>query len=621
MFKLLKFLRPYLWHCLFLVLATGLQVYSTLRLPALMSEVINDGITASDSSVLTGIALQMLGLTLVGALGSIVSSFLSAFIGANFSRDLRAAVFAKVLSFDISSIHKFSTASLITRTNGDVGEVQRTITMMLSMMLRAPLFCILGLVMAFRTAANMTWIIALSVTILIVIISIIITLVLPKFSVYQKLVDRLTAITRENLTGLRVIRAFNNQKLEQKKFERTNREMLKTIIFLDRIMELIDPIMTAIFNGATLLVYIVGISYLETDISYLGNTLAFSQYVTHITMSFFMLSILFVTIPRANVSARRINEVLEAKPSVKWPERTSGTPAKTASVEFKNVSFRYGKAEEEVLSNITFRAEEGTTTAFIGSTGSGKSTLINLIPRFYDVSSGEILVDNINVKDYSKSDLMSKIGLVPQKGVLFAGTVKSNIKFGAPNATDEEVESAAKISESYEFIENLPKKFDSHISQGGTNVSGGQKQRLSIARAIAKNPDIYIFDDSFSALDMKTDQKVRENLKMITKNSVVLIVAQRISTIKNADQIVVLNQGRLVGKGTHSELLRSCEVYREIAESQFSPKEYETELEKAGAVETLKKSESDSSLKKTLKNAKSSDESLKDPEILRKEAI
>ena len=424
----------------------------------------------------------------------------------------------------------------------------------------------------------MGWIIWIGAAAILGSVVLVMSLVMPKFKIFQTLVDKVTLLTRENLTGLRVIRAFNNQDLEKKKFVKTNDVLTKLLIYIDKILELQNPLINIIFNGTTLLCSWVGISLLTKDFAYLGNMAAFAQYVSHVMISFLMMSMLFVMLPRANVSAHRINDVLKKVPKIRWREATNGVPDKVPSVEFKKVDFKYPGASDKVLDDISFKAVAGETTAFIGSTGSGKSTLINLVPRFYEATSGKILINGIPVGDYEKKDLMKRIGFVPQRGVLFAGTVKSNIKFGAPNATDEQVMKAAEIAQAKNFIEKLPDKYNARIAQGGTNVSGGQKQRLSIARAICKKPDIFVFDDSFSALDMKTDKKLREALREITADAVVLIVAQRISTIKDADQIVVLNNGKVVGKGEHLELLNSCEVYREIVKSQLSDKEYKAEL-------------------------------------------
>ena len=581
MLKLFRYLKPYWWQVIILLLSITLQVYCTLSLPSLMADIINHGIIPQNTAEIWRLGGLMIALALVSAFGALISSYFSARIGAYFSRDLRAAVFTKVLQFNLSNADDFSTASLINRTTNDINQVQQTITMIMSLMLRAPLFCIIALIKAFETVPNMTWIIVVAILAILCLVVTIMSLVIPKFKIFQKVIDKITLLTRENLTGLRVIRAFNNQKLEQKKFNEANTELTKLILFIDKILELQNPMINIIFNGTTLLCFWVGISLLPTDSEIIGKIPAFAEYVTHVMISFLMLSILFVMLPRANVSANRINEVLKTKIKIHWPKQTNGEVSATPSVEFKNVDFSYDEAEEKVLSNISFAANAGETTAIVGSTGCGKSTLINLIPRFYEPTAGEILVDGLSIKNFAKDDLIKRIGFVPQRGVLFSGTIKSNIAFGAPKASMEDIVEAAKISQSKEFIEKFPDAYDAHIAQGGTNVSGGQKQRLSIARAICKKPEIFIFDDSFSALDMKTDKKLRSALKPITKNSVVLIVAQRISTIKDAEQIIVLDKGKIVGKGTHFELLNNCKVYQEIVRSQFSEAEFENELKEA----------------------------------------
>ncbi|MDO4742201.1 MAG: ABC transporter ATP-binding protein [Candidatus Saccharibacteria bacterium] len=582
MLRLLRFLKPYWWQVLILLIATIGQVYATLELPSLMAHIINDGIVPGNIDYIWQVGLAMLGLALISAVTSLISSYFSAQIGAGFARDLRAAVFEKVLSLNILDLKDFSTASLITRTTNDVNQVQTAMLMILSMMLRAPLFCIISIILAIRTAPDMSWIILVGAAAILGSVALIMSLVIPKFKIFQNLVDKVTLLTRENLTGLRVIRAFNNEALEKKKFMKTNDALTRLLIFIDKILELQNPLINIIFNGTTLLCSWVGISLLNKDFAYLGNMSAFAQYVTHVMMSFLMLSMLFVTLPRANVSAHRIDDVLDKIPKIRWKKQTNGIPDKSPSVEFKNVSFRYPAAAEKVLDDISFKAVAGQTTAFIGSTGSGKSTLINLVPRFYEITSGEVLINGVSVKEYEKTDLIRRIGLVPQRGILFSGTIESNIKFGAPLASDEQMKRAAEIAQAKGFIERLPDKYSTRIAQGGANVSGGQKQRLSIARAICKNPDIFIFDDAFSALDMKTDRKLREALLEVTRESVVLIVAQRINTIKDADQIIVLNDGKVAGRGKHFELLNSCQVYREIVKSQLSDKEYADELKMAG---------------------------------------
>lgn len=613
MFKLLKYLKPYWPQVIILLASVAVQTWSTLMLPALMADIVNDAIAVGDTGKIWSIGAQMLGYTLATALGAFLSSLFSARLGTAVARDLRKGVFKKILSFSITEIDKFSTTSLITRTTNDIAQVQQTMIMMLSMMLRVPMMATIAIIQAFATAPSMTWIIALAVVVMLVLVVVIMSIAMPKFKIFQKLVDKLTLLTRENLTGLKVIRAFNNEDLEQRKFETANTEITKTDLFINRIMSLTTPLITIIMNGTSLLCIWIGISLMEQDLRYLGDMMAFMQYALQVVMSFLFMTMLIVILPRANVSAKRINEVLHTRPQVKWAKKTREKPAETPSVEFKHVDFAYGNAEEKVLSDVSFKAEAGETTAFIGSTGSGKSTLINLVPRFYDVTSGAVLISGVDVKDYTASDLMKKIGYVPQRGRLFSGTVRSNIGFGNLDAADAEIKEAASISQSAEFIAKMPEEYSAKISQGGSNVSGGQKQRLSIARAIAKHPEIYIFDDSFSALDMKTDLKLRQELKKVTENTVVLIVAQRISTIRDADQIVVLDRGKVVGKGKHLELLRDCKVYQEITKSQLSEEEFTKELEAAARLpEKPKKSQTEKTSKeKSQKHTQSSKKGVK----------
>ncbi len=583
MLKLFKFLKPYWWQVLLLLGLTAVQVYTTLQLPALTAEIINNGIVMGDINYIWQVGIDMMLLALLSASCSLVTSYLSSRVGADFAKDVRAAIFEKIVNLNLTDLKNFSTASLTNRTTNDVNQVQQTMMMMLSMLVRAPLFCVISIIMALQTAPDMSWIIVLGVAVILGSTITIMSFVIPKFKIFQKLLDQITLVTRESLTGLKVIRAFNNERAEKRKFENTNGRLTKLMIGIEKIMKLETPIINFALNGATLLSTYIGITLLTKDFAYLGDMSAFAQYVTHVMMSFLMLSMFFVMLPRANVSANRINEVLKTPARIKWKEKTNGMPDNTPSVEFKNVDFSYEGAEEKVIENVSFVARAGETTAFIGSTGSGKSTLINLVPRFYEATAGEILINGINIRDYEKEDLMKRIGLVPQRGLLFSGTVKSNIKFGAPNATDEEVERAAKVAQAAGFIEKLPNKYNAHIAQGGTNVSGGQKQRLSIARAICKNPEIYIFDDSFSALDMKTDAKLRAALKPVTEDAVTLIVAQRVSTIKDAEQIVVLDSGKVAGKGTHKELLKKSKVYQGIVKSQLSDEEFDKEMKEAYA--------------------------------------
>ncbi len=580
MLKLFRYLKPYLWQTILLLLLIMGQVWCSLQLPALMADIVNEGIMKSDLDYIWRTGVWMIGFALLASVCAFLVNFISSWLSSRMVRDIRNDFFAHVISLSITEIDNFSTASLINRTMNDIFQAQQAITMILMVGVRAPLTCLLAITQAITTAPDMTWIIALAVITIIFLTVVIMAIVMPKFKIIQQLSDRITSLTRENLTGLRVIRAFNNEKLEQRKFERVNTENTRLNTFVDVVMSLENPLISLVFNGTTLLCVWIGISLITTSFSYLGNMMAFMQYAIQVIMSFLMLTMLFVVLPRASVSAKRVNEVFDTKSSIKWQPETIGKPDLNPSVEFSHVDFAYHGAEEKVLQDISFTARAGETTAFIGSTGSGKSTLINLVPRFYEATGGEIKINGIKLQDYAETDLMRRIGYVPQRGVLFAGTIRSNILFGAPDADDKHLKLAAEVSQSAEFINKLEKKYDSHIAQGGTNVSGGQRQRLSIARAIAKDPDIYIFDDSFSALDLKTDAKLRAALKPVTKNAVTLIVAQRISTIKNAEQIIVLDKGKMVGRGTHLELLEKCKIYREIAESQLSPQEFATELAK-----------------------------------------
>ena len=585
MLKSIKYLKPYFWQCLLIVLGVALQVYTALELPALSSDIMNKGVAESNMSFIFQTGLFMLGITALGSLGSIISSYFSAKVSSRVSMDMRKDIFAKVMSLSFTDVEKFSTASLITRTTADIWTVQRTLIMSLTMMVRVPFMAIGAIIQAFRTAPNMTWIIAVSVAILFIQAAILISLAIPKFKVYQKILDKINSITRENLTGIKVIRALNKQKYEENKFERSNEKLKNTDIYISKVMAFQQPVVNLVFNLSAVLILYVGVSSLRTDMSYLGRMLAFAQYSAQVLMSFLFLTFLFVMIPRGNVSSKRISEVLETKSQITFKDQMTETPSEIPSVEFKHVTFSYGEKSEAIIEDISFVAKAGQTTAFIGSTGSGKSTLINLVPRFFDATEGEVLINNLNIKEYTENALMDKIGYVPQRGYLFTGTVRSNILYGVENLKKSELDlrmrHAAKIAQVEEFVTKLKDQYDAPISQGGTNVSGGQRQRLAIARALAKQPEILIFDDAFSALDMKTDKKLREDLKSEIQDTVVLIVAQRISTIKEAEQIIVLDQGKMVGKGTHLELLKKCKVYQEIAKSQFSEEEFAEEMRQA----------------------------------------
>lgn len=585
MLKSIKYLKPYFWQCLLIVLGVALQVYTALELPALSSDIMNKGVSESNMSFIFQTGLLMLGVTALGSLGSIVSSYFSAKVSSRVAMDMRKDIFAKVMSLSFADVENFSTASLITRTTSDIWTVQRTLIMSLTMIVRVPFMAIGAIIQAFRTAPNMTWIIAVSVAILFIQAAILISLAIPKFKVYQKILDKINSITRENLTGIKVIRALNKQKYEENKFERSNENLKNTDIYISKVMAFQQPVVNLVFNLSAVLIIFIGVSNLHTDMSYLGRMIAFSQYSAQVLMSFLFLTFLFVMIPRGNVSSKRISEVLETKSQITFKDQMTETPSEVPSVEFKHVTFSYGKKSEAIIEDISFVARAGQTTAFIGSTGSGKSTLINLVPRFFDATEGEVLINNLNIKEYTENALMDKIGYVPQRGYLFTGTVRSNILYGVENLKKSELDArmchAAKIAQAEEFVTKLKDQYDAPISQGGTNVSGGQRQRLAIARALAKQPEILIFDDAFSALDMKTDKKLREDLKSEIQDTVVLIVAQRISTIKEAEQIIVLDQGKMVGKGTHLELLKKCKVYQEIAKSQFSEEEFADEMRQA----------------------------------------
>lgn len=517
--------------------------------------------------------VQMLGLALLIAAITVAVGFLAAQTAALFGMNVREKVFRKVVSFSNAEMDKFSTASLITRSTNDIQQVQMVIVMMLRMVLYAPIMGIGGVIKVTKTGTGLGWIIFVAVAAVIMLVTVLMAVAMPKFKAMQKLVDRLNLVTREILTGLPVIRAFSREKHEEERFDEASKNLMKTQLFTNRVMSVMSPFMTLIMNGISVLIIWFGAKGIDSGDMQVGDMMAFITYTMQIVMSFLMLTMISIMLPRAAVSANRINEVLDTEVSVKNPENPLTEGITEGRIVFDNISFRYGDSEEEVLKNISFTAKPGETTAIIGSTGSGKSTFINLIPRFFDVTEGKITVDGTDVRDFDMRYLRDNIGLVPQKGILFSGTVDSNLRFGCGNASREQLKEAAEIAQATEFIESKPEKYESPISQGGTNVSGGQKQRLSIARAITKKPKIYIFDDSFSALDYKTDAALRKALSEKVAGSTVIIVAQRISTILNAEQIVVLDEGKVAGIGTHKQLLRSCEVYKQIASSQLSEAE------------------------------------------------
>ncbi len=520
----------------------------------------------------------MLGLALLGMLASILVTFIAAKVAAKMGRDLRSNVFTKVLSFSNKEMDQFSTASLITRSTNDIQQVQMLMVWLIRIVIYSPILAFGGIVNVLNTEASMSWILAVAVGAIFVMIAVLLIVAMPKFQLMQKLVDRINLVMREILSGLPVIRAFSTVEHEKARFEKANADVTKNSLFVNRVMTFMMPILFLIMNFVSILIIWVAAKGIDEGTIQIGDMIAFIQYTMQIIMSFLMLTFISVMLPRASVAAKRIDEILNTKTSIVDPDKEEITNTNTKGLlEFKNVSFRYPNAEEDVLSNISFTAKPGETTAIIGSTGSGKSTLINLIPRFYDATAGSILLDGTDITRMKQKTLRTRLGFVPQKGVLFTGTIESNIKFGNKAANEEQVRTAARIAQADDFINEKTEGYQSEIAQGGTNVSGGQKQRLSIARAIAKNPQVYIFDDSFSALDYKTDAKLRKTLKEELTSSTILIVAQRISTIMNAEQILVLDDGHIVGKGTHKELLKNCEVYQQIASSQLSKEELDYE--------------------------------------------
>lgn len=523
---------------------------------------------------------MMIALAFLGMAASVLVGFLASRVGASAGRDLRGRVFHKVVGFSNHEFNQFSTASLITRSTNDIQQIQMLIVMLLRMVLYAPILAIGGVFQVMKTNVSMSWIIGLAVIIIACMVLLLFVVAMPKFKMLQKLVDKLNLVTREILTGLSVIRAFSTEKHEEKRFDDANVELTKTNLFVNRAMTFMMPAMMLVMNGVSVLIVWTGAHGISDGQMQVGDMMAFIQYTMQIIMGFLMLCMISIMLPRAAVAADRVEEVLKSETIICDPERPEVLPEQGEGVlSFDHVSFKYPGADEDVLQDITFTARPGQTTAIIGSTGSGKSTLVNLIPRFYDVTEGKITLDGIDIRDIKQHDLREKLGYVPQKGVLFSGNIASNIMFGNQDGTEEEMKEAAEIAQATEFIETKPEGYESPIAQGGSNVSGGQKQRLSIARAIAKHPQVFIFDDSFSALDYKTDVTLRHALAEKTRESTVLIVAQRISTILHAEQILVLDDGKIVGKGTHAELLKNCEVYREIAESQLSRAELESAVQ------------------------------------------
>lgn len=584
MIKLLKNLTKKEWlFAIFCVILITLQVWLELKIPDYMSEI--TVLVQTEGSKMEDIILNG-GYMLLCALGSLIfavgAGYFAAYIASEFSRNTRKQIFSKVQNLDTEEIKNFQTSSLITRTTNDVTQIEMLIAMGLQLLVKAPITAVWAITKILNKGWQWSAVTGIAVLILLGAITTLMIIVIPRFKLVQKLIDKINGIARENLTGIRVVRAFNAEKYQEDKFDDVNDKLTNLQLFNQKKFAIMMPVMYLIMYGLTLSIYFIGAgliqnSILADKITLFGNMIVFSSYAMQVIMSFLMLAMIFMMIPRAGVSARRINEVLDTKQKI-IPGTFDGNTKEKGTVEFKNVSFKYPDADEYVLENISFKVNQGETIAFIGSTGSGKSTLINLVPRFYDATEGEVLIDGINVKDYKTETLNNKLGYVPQKAVMFAGTVNYNISYG-DNGKGEisktKIKEAAEVAQASEFIEKMDEKYETHIAQGGTNVSGGQKQRLAIARAIARDPEIYIFDDSFSALDYKTDAVLRKELKNYTKNATSLIVAQRIGTIMNADKIVVLDSGKCVGMGTHKELLKTCKVYKEIALSQLSKEELE----------------------------------------------
>ncbi|MCL2605082.1 MAG: ABC transporter ATP-binding protein/permease [Defluviitaleaceae bacterium] len=577
MFKLAKYLKPYRWPLMLTLLLLLGQALAELSLPTLMADIVNNGVVYSvlNETSRTYYIIQtggiMLAIALLAGLASIGSSYIAQRMAAGMARNLRRDLFVKVESFSQSEFDAFSSASLITRCTNDVSQVQNLVNMSARMLVYAPILGIGGVIMALTRSVSMSWIIALAVILLVCFVVLITSIVMPKFRILQEMVDRLNKVSREILHGLMVIRAFGTQKHEKKRFDGVNTDLRDMGLFIGRVMAVVGPLITFMLAGTQLLVIFMGARHIAHSGLAIGDMMAFMQYAVQVIFAFMMVSMVLVMVPRAQVSAARIAEVLEKELSINDPDEPKAFPDLSpigGQVTFNNVRFRYPGAEEDVLEGITFTAKPGQTTAIIGPTGSGKSTIASLLLRFYDVVEGSVTVDGLDIRGVRQKDLRDKIGFVPQKGQLLTGTIESNIKYGNPSATEEEMVKIAEVAQAFDFIQEREEKFESEITQGGGNVSGGQRQRLSIARALAKKPEIIVFDDSFSALDFTTDAKLRRALKEHTANATVIVIAQRIGTIMNAEQIIVLDEGRIVGIGTHEELLASCPAYHEIASSQ-----------------------------------------------------
>lgn len=573
--KIAPYFAPYLfWFVILIALVWG-QTTATLALPDFMANIVNKGIVTGDTAYITQVGLKMLLVTLLGGMCTVGVSYSAARIGAGFVRRLRKAMFSHVEHFSLAEFSTFSTASLITRATNDMQQLQQTLVLLLRMALVAPFMGVGAILKAYKLAPEMSWIMALAIGIIVAVIVVMFIVVVPKFKRIQQLVDRLSLITREMLTGLRVIRAFRKEKHEEGKFEHTNQTSVRLNLFVNRAMTIMQPTMMLIMSLTALAVIWIGAYYVDEGTLQLGNMMAFMQYSMQAVMSFLFMTMIFFLAPRAWVSAVRINEVMSSEPHIKDPALPRDIPRTgIGTVEFRDVSFSYASSEEPVLSHVSFTAKPSQTTAIVGGTGSGKTTLVNLIPRLFDVTDGAVLINGVDIREAAQADVRDCIGYAAQKATLFSGTIASNIAYGQ-KLSDEEIAHAATVAQATEFIDELPKGYKDQVARGGSNLSGGQKQRISIARAIAKKPDVYLFDDSFSALDMKTDAMLRAALQSETAGKTVIIVAQRISSIMHADQIIVLDGGKIVATGTHKQLMKSSPIYREIAETQLSAAELE----------------------------------------------
>ncbi|MFA6017379.1 MAG: ABC transporter ATP-binding protein [Patescibacteria group bacterium] len=577
MFKLLKYLKTYSVLLIIIFVLAVLQAASNLYLPNLMSDIVNNGIAKFDTPYIWRTGGVMVIVAIGGAISAVIGIYFSSQVAAGMATKLREALFHKVQNFSLHEFDTVSTASLITRTTNDTNQIQQVMVQILNMFITAPITLVVGIILALNQDVGLSWIIVAIVPVLLIVILFLLFKAIPLFGVMQVKLDKLNLILDENLTGVRVVRAFNRIKHEEERFDVANKDVTTIAISVNQLMSIMMPVMMFLINISSVAIIWFGSQRVAGGTLQIGAMFAFLQYTVQILLALLFLAMMFIMIPRAEASAKRINEIMAMEPEIKDPKKVKKTGKKRGFVEFKDVTFSYHGAEKPALSDISFSAHPGQVTAIIGGTGSGKSTLVNLIPRFYDVESGQILVDGIETREMSQADLRSKIGFVPQKAILFAGTIKDNLRYGKEDATDREIKHATEVSQASDFISKMKEGFNSLIAQGGTNVSGGQMQRLSIARALIRKPEIYVFDDTFSALDFKTDANLRTALKNETKEATVIIVAQRVSTVIDADQIIVIDDGRTVGIGKHHDLMKSCEVYRDIVSSQLSSAEIEQE--------------------------------------------